>query len=94
MQAPTEIPLSEIDADALPRDRSVTDTALMGAAVGLLLIGGRGVRRRRAEVLARWEREEALQDAIYRNLSGQGQPALPPAPAPPRWSHPEPHGVA
>ena len=29
MQAPTEIPLSEIDADALPRDRSVTDTALM-----------------------------------------------------------------
>jgi hypothetical protein len=72
----------------------VTDTALMGAAVGLLLIGGRGVRRRRAEVLARWEREEALQDAIYRNLSGQGQPALPPAPAPPRWSHPEPHGVA
>ena len=29
MQAPTEIPLSEIDADALPRDRSVTDPALM-----------------------------------------------------------------
>jgi ParB family chromosome partitioning protein len=29
MQTPTEIPLSEIDADALPRDRNVVDATLM-----------------------------------------------------------------
>lgn len=72
----------------------VSDTTIL-AVTGLVFIGGGVlVRRRRREQLARWEREEAIHDAIYRSLVGTHTGPLPPLQpvyysSVPTWQHPE-----
>ncbi len=70
----------------------VADTTLIGGAALMLVFGGIAHRRRRRRVLARWEREEKVQNAVYDALAGEwpGRPGLPLPPTPPRWAHPEP----
>jgi hypothetical protein len=59
-----------------------TDTTLLGLGGFMLVAGFFAHRKRRREQLARWEREEAVQDAIYASLAGEGwgpsRPVLPP----------------
>lgn len=67
------------------------DTTLLGLGGIALVVGWVSVRRRRRAQLAGWERQEALQDAIYASLAGDwaGLPPLPPR-GRPVWPHPEP----
>jgi hypothetical protein len=48
----------------------VADSTLLAVTGLVFVVGGVLVRRRRREVLDRWEREEALHDAIYASLMG------------------------
>lgn len=48
----------------------VADSTLLGVTGIVFVAGGVLVRRRRRRVLDRWEREEALHDAIYESLMG------------------------
>ncbi len=70
----------------------VADTTLLGGAGLMLVFGAFGVRRRRQRVLARWEHEERVQNAVYDALAGEwpGRSPLPRPTQPPRFSHPEP----
>ncbi|MEC7948698.1 MAG: hypothetical protein VX265_14120 [Myxococcota bacterium] len=70
----------------------VTDTTLLGLGGIGLVVGFFSVRRRRRERLARWAREEQLQDAIYAALAGDGWDGRAPLPTPeqPVWPHPRP----
>ncbi|HCH66521.1 MAG: hypothetical protein CL927_13695 [Deltaproteobacteria bacterium] len=59
----------------------VADSTLLGVTGLIFIVGGVMVRRRRRVILDRWEREEAMHDAIYASLMGAwpGQPTpLPP----------------
>ena len=92
--------LTQIDQDWRARVASspiwlqqvFTDTTLLGLGGVGLVVGFFGVRRRKRERLERWAREEALQDAIYSALAGDGWEGREPLPArgPVLWSHPTP----
>ena len=48
----------------------VADSTLLGVTGLVFIVGGMLVRRRRRAILDRWEREEAMHDAIYASLMG------------------------
>lgn len=92
--------LTQIDQDWRARVASspmwlqqvFTDTTLLGLGGVGLVVGFFGVRRRKRERLERWAREEALQDAIYAALAGEGWEGRTPLPSrhTSLWPHPEP----
>jgi len=58
----------------------VADSTLLAVTGVVFVAGGLLVRRRRREILDRWEREEALHDAIYDSLMGPWPSAAGPLP--------------
>lgn len=68
-----------------------TDTTLLGLGGFMLVAGFFAHRKRRREQLDRWAREEAVQDAIYASLAGEGwgtDRAPLPVPARAGWAAP------